>query len=106
MNDNRLIIEKATVKAMIEIYCKANNKCLTVCEECSNLIDYTFMRTDKCKYKQNKPSCKECKTHCYSPENRKKIREIMRFSGPRMIYYHPLLSLRHLFSKYRNSFKK
>jgi hypothetical protein len=27
---------------------------------------------------------------------REKIREIMRFSGPRMIFYHPIMAIRHL----------
>ncbi len=32
-----------------------------------------------------KPTCKNCKIHCYAPENRAKIREVMRFSGMHMI---------------------
>jgi hypothetical protein len=27
---------------------------------------------------------------------REKIKEIMRFSGPRMIFYHPIMAIRHL----------
>jgi hypothetical protein len=27
---------------------------------------------------------------------REKIREVMRFSGPRMMFYHPVMAVRHL----------
>lgn len=27
---------------------------------------------------------------------REKIREVMRFSGPRMIFYHPVMAVRHV----------
>jgi hypothetical protein len=45
---------------------------------------------------ETKTFCSNCKVHCYKPEMREKIREIMRFSGPRMIFYHPIMAIRHL----------
>ena len=36
---------------------------------------------------ETKTFCSNCKVHCYKPEMRKKIRAVMRFSGPRMIFY-------------------
>lgn len=36
------------------------------------------------------------KVHCYKPEMREKIREVMRFSGPRMIFHHPYLAIKHV----------
>jgi len=98
MGNRRIETEKATVKAMIEMYCKANHKEKGICEDCSQLIEYAMVRTDKCKYKAAKPACKVCKTHCYNLENRNKVKAIMRFSGPRMMFRHPLLALRHLLS--------
>lgn len=101
MSNKRIRIEKATVKAMIEIYCKHNHGGKMICDECSKLTDYALLRTDKCKYKENKPACQKCKTHCYKPEYREMIKKVMRFSGPRMIYKHPLLSIQHFFSKFK-----
>jgi hypothetical protein len=98
MSSKKIENEKATVKAMIEIYCKSKHDTGVRCEDCNQLIDYALLRTDKCKYKEEKPACKNCKTHCYSPEKRDKIKEVMRFSGPRMIFRHPILALRHLIS--------
>ena len=31
------------------------------------------------------------------PEMREKIRQVMRYSGPRMIFHHPIAALRHLY---------
>jgi hypothetical protein len=45
---------------------------------------------------ETKTFCSNCKVHCYKPEMREKIKEIMRFSGPRMIFYHPIMAIRHL----------
>ena len=99
MQSRKIQLEKATVKAMIEIYCKSNHKLENICDECNELIEYALLRTDKCKYQENKPACKNCTTHCYSLAKREKIRQVMRFSGPRMIYIHPILSIRHFISK-------
>ena len=40
--------------------------------------------------------CRNCKVHCYKPEMREKIREVMRYSGPRMIFHHPAAAIRHV----------
>ncbi len=101
MGKGKIETEKATVKAMIEIYCKANHKQNKICDECIQLIEYACLRAEKCKYQANKPACKDCKTHCYSPEKRNKIKEVMQFSGPRMFFRHPLLSISHLISKHK-----
>jgi len=73
--------EKMLVK-FIEVYCSAkhgSNKG-ELCSECSDLMDYAHTRLAKCPY-DPKPKCKNCETHCYKPEYRKKIQEVMRFSG-------------------------
>ena len=43
-----------------------------------------------------KTFCSVCKTHCYKPEMREQIRQVMRWSGPRMLFHHPVLAIRHL----------
>jgi len=93
---NRLSTEKKVVKAMIKIYCKANHKQIEICDDCNSLIEYALLRTDRCRYHENKPACKNCQTHCYNKENRNKIIEIMQFSGKRIVFRNPILSLKHL----------
>ena len=43
----------------------------------------------------DKPVCSKCPVHCYRPELRERIRGVMRYAGPRMLYRHPVLALRH-----------
>ena len=67
--------------------------------ELKELIDYACARLERCKYGIEKPACKNCPTHCYKSDMRQKIREVMRWSGPRMILFAPVAAIRHLMNK-------
>ena len=69
--------------------------------ECAALLDYACQRSDRCPFMETKTFCSNCKVHCYRPEMRRKIREVMRFSGPRMLLVHPVLAVRHLIESRR-----
>lgn len=89
--------EKRTVSLMIKLYCsKTHHTSKVLCEECEELLAYAMMRSDKCPFMETKTFCSNCKVHCYKPDMREKIRKVMRFSGPRMILYHPVMAMRHL----------
>ena len=87
--------EKETVSLMISIYCRKNHGGKELCPECAALDAYARSRIDHCPFMETKTLCSNCRVHCYRPEMRKKIREVMRFSGPRMVLYHPIMALRH-----------
>jgi ferredoxin len=95
----RIEREKYTVSLMIRLYCQRKEGNKSLCEQCSQLEEYAHKRLSACKYGEQKTSCKKCPTHCYRKNMREKIRQVMRFSGPRMILYHPLEAIRHLFEK-------
>lgn len=90
--------ELEVVKLMIELYCHKNHKAKhhELCPECQELYDYVVFRRGKCPWGDNKPFCQNCKIHCYKPDMREKIRTVMRFSGPRIVMYHPVIATRHL----------
>ena len=89
--------EKETVSQMIAIYCKKNHGTKGVlCPECTELEAYARQRSDKCPFMETKTFCYNCKVHCYQPEMREKIRAVMRFSGPRMLFVHPVMAIRHV----------
>ncbi len=89
--------EKLIVGEMIKLYCKKNHDTKNdLCSECQALKDYADMRSDKCPFMETKTFCSNCKVHCYKAEMREKIRQVMRFSGPRMIFHHPIMALNHL----------
>ena len=89
--------EKRIVGKMIKLYCKKQHKVKSgLCPECQALKKYAELRSDNCPFMENKTFCSNCKVHCYKKEMREKIRQVMRFSGPRMIFHHPVMAINHL----------
>lgn len=89
--------EKAVVELMITLYCQKQHKCgKELCIDCNTLLEYARLRSDRCPFMETKTFCSNCKIHCYKPDMREKIRQVMKFSGPRMIFYHPVLAIRHV----------
>ena len=95
----RIVWEKRTVSHMIKLWCRKNHGGKELCSECRALLDYSLSRLDHCKFGNAKTKCHKCPVHCYRPDMREKIRVVMRFSGPRMLLYHPLEALRYLLSR-------
>jgi hypothetical protein len=92
----RIRRERITVRAMIGMYCQHHHGGPGLCRACSELADYADERLDRCPYGGDKPACSNCPIHCYRPEPRARMREVMRFAGPRMLWRHPVLAVRHL----------
>ncbi len=89
--------EKEMVSYMIFLYCRKNHGYKgTLCPECDELNSYARQRSDKCFFMETKTFCSSCKVHCYKPEMREKIRTVMRYSGPRMLFHHPATAIRHV----------
>lgn len=102
--------EKRLIPVMIGMYCRHRHhpKKGELCPECQQLCDYALFRLDKCPFKVNKRFCSFCRIHCYVPEKRAQIKEVMRFAGPRMVFTHPLFAFKHVFQMiaYKNAQKK
>ncbi|WP_392566674.1 nitrous oxide-stimulated promoter family protein [Utexia brackfieldae] len=113
----RIREEKQAVGYMIALYCQRHhqprhsrstltqnglpqNRCpenkQTLCEHCQDLYDYAMQRLTLCRFGEDKPTCAHCPKHCYRKDYQRHIRQVMRFAGPRMIFYHPLIAIRHL----------
>lgn len=104
--------EKKMVSEMILLYCKKQHKSLRkasrlgkteLCPECAELENYARMRSDQCPFMETKTFCSNCKVHCYKPKMRERIRKIMRFSGPRMLFVHPVEAIRHVIESRREA---
>ncbi len=97
MSDHpRLRRERKTLEAMIGLACRGRHRTSeALCPECSALLQYAQGRLQKCPFAERKPTCARCPIHCYRPERRAEIREVMRYAGPRMVYRHPVLALFH-----------
>lgn len=94
--------EKEVVSQMISLYCKKKHGVTNgLCKECAQLEAYARERSDKCPFMETKTFCANCKVHCYKPVMREEIRSVMRYSGPRMIFTHPIMAIRHVIETHR-----
>lgn len=69
---------------------------IRLCPDCAALVSHAIEKRRKCPL-DPKPACKHCHIHCYGKDYRAKIREIMAFSGKRLILRGRLDLLRHYF---------
>ena len=90
--------EQYIVRQMIQLYCSRNHQHPKgeMCDECKALADYAEARSAHCPRMAEKTFCSNCTIHCYKPEMREKIRQVMRFSGPRILFYHPFMATWHV----------
>lgn len=96
----RLSTERKTVHALIKIFCRAHHAPdAALCPECQELEHYADERLSKCPFAENKPVCSRCRVHCYNKSMREQIRFVMRYSGPRLLFRHPLLAFKHIWHR-------
>lgn len=72
-----------------------SRKPLVLCPACSKLLHHGLIKRSHCR-QDPKPACKDCPTPCYDKAYRVKIREVMRFSGWRLLLRGRLDLLFHL----------
>jgi hypothetical protein len=98
----RIARESKTIEKMLLMYCrKYHDMQGTLCNECDELLRYALSRLEKCPFQEGKTTCAKCPVHCYKTDMREKIKEVMRSSGPRMVYLHPLIALLHVIDGFR-----
>ncbi|MGX7025946.1 nitrous oxide-stimulated promoter family protein [Vagococcus hydrophili] len=96
----KISFEKKTVSAMIEIYYKQFSDEAHQLEE-EDVANYAMARLNYCRFGEDKPTCKVCPVHCYKKSYKDKMQQIMRYSGPRMLIYHPVMSVEHFMKEWR-----
>ena len=104
-----------TLARFIEIYCREKHKdapkcacelkthdvamiagkSIDLCPECQRLLAHAFTKRTHCPM-HPKPACKNCPSHCYHPKYRAQIREVMKYSGRRLVLSGRLDLLFHL----------
>jgi hypothetical protein len=89
--------EIATIAAMVGMYCRGHHAPCDAkpCAECASLLAYATRRTERCVFGDAKPTCANCQVHCYTQVMRERVRAVMRWAGPRMVFRHPILAIRH-----------
>ncbi|WML38486.1 nitrous oxide-stimulated promoter family protein [Neobacillus sp. OS1-2] len=98
-NGRKVQKEKEIVRQMIVLYCRKNHHHNVLCKECLDLKNYALLRLSFCRFGEEKTACSNCKVHCYKPKYRQKMKAVMRYSGPWMMLYHPIYSVKHLLNR-------
>lgn len=91
--------EQYTVEQMIRIYCRYKEGNKTLCPACQELLHYAHKRLAHCPFGEKKSTCRSCTVHCYKPEMKLRMQAVMRYAGPRMLFFHPIAAIRHLIHK-------
>jgi hypothetical protein len=96
--------ELATIRAMVRIHCRNLHAPESgLCPDCAELMRYATRRLDRCVFGDGKPTCASCRVHCYNSAMRERIRAVMRYAGPRMMWRHPHLALAHVVDRRREA---
>ena len=98
---SRIAEEKQIVERMIRLYCRGKEAHAELCPSCQELLDYAHSRLSHCPFGEAKGSCRQCRSHCYKPDQRERMRAVMRYAGPRMLWHHPVTALLHLWRELR-----
>jgi predicted N-acetyltransferase YhbS len=88
--------EVATLGRMIDLYCRGHHPAPHPCKTCRSLLRYARGRLGACPFGEEKPVCSKCPIHCYGKVMRARVRDVMRYAGPRMMLHHPVSAVRHL----------
>ena len=113
--------EQGIVSQMIALYCKGNHSAhrsaplrerggemqqmregAALREQASGeRRDLCPARSEHCPFMEEKTFCSNCTVHCYRPEMLERIRTVMRYAGPRMLFHHPVMAIRHMIESQR-----
>lgn len=91
----RIEKEKRIIALMVQFYCKHKLQLNELPTEYAELITYAHRRLTHCKFGEQKKACKKCPIHCYAPQKREMMRQVMKWCGPRMLIWHPIITLKH-----------
>ena len=73
-----------------------------LCPSCREAIMSTLERASSCP-NGHSGNCQDCSIKCQRGESQKRIKEIMRYSAPRMAIRHPLMTIEYLRKKFRHA---
>jgi hypothetical protein len=98
--ERRIAREIKTLRAMLTIYCRAHHQSeRALCPDCEGLFTYAQGRLMRCPFQPDKPTCANCRVHCYQPEMRERVHAVMRYAGLRLPWRHPVLAVAHVLDR-------
>lgn len=114
--ERKLRRDLSTLVKFVEVYCRnlhehtpkedarlkvphldvLSDRAVDLCPACIKLLAHAVVKRERCRL-DPKPACKRCPSHCHRPRYREDIREVMKYSGRRLMLSGRLDYLWHLF---------
>ena len=98
----RIMREKRTVAAMVDIYCRAPHGSSGPVRQVRQAPGLRLLPARSLSVRREKTPCARCQVQCYGATMRTHIKEVMRYAGPRMLFRHPILALLHQWDNFRH----
>jgi hypothetical protein len=82
MTTGQIKKQQRLLRRFVQVFCTHHHETPSgeLCEQCDDLLGYAAARLAACPM-DPKPKCRDCPVHCYRPDYRRRIREVMKFSG-------------------------
>lgn len=98
--------DRATLEAIGSIYCRRHHRDIVkdgtgLCASCREAVEATLERAQSCP-NGHRDNCQDCSVKCQRGEGQQRIREIMRYAAPRMLFRHPLMTFVYLRKRLRS----
>lgn len=113
--DSRTTKDLRTLGRFIEVFCQGQHgsaqrsevtiaalditgtvgRPIMLCENCARLCAHAFVKRLHCRF-DDKPECKHCPNQCYHPRHQQQIRQVMKYSGRKLLMRGRLDYLLHL----------
>lgn len=69
-----------------------------LCPQCAEVVEYAMARTKRCP-NNHEGNCADCEIHCFNASMREQVRQMMAYAAPRMLFRHPIMTIRYLRKK-------
>ena len=97
--------DRAILEAIGTIYCRAHHaECAQdaagLCPECREVVETTLAKAQTCPYGHS-GNCQDCDTQCQRGTSKQRVKAMMRYAAPRMVYRHPLMTLSYVSKKFK-----
>lgn len=105
-DEARIKRDLRTLQAIGSIYCAAHHVDAPknphgMCAECAATIAFTHDRASNCP-NGHTGNCADCAIKCNRGEQQQRIKAIMKYAAPRMLFKHPLMTLEYALKKLRS----
>ncbi len=88
--------EAHTVACMIQIYCRGRHRKKQLCPSCQELLEITRLHLSECPPEDDRPFFSSHTIQCFKPEQREEIEQMLGYSGPRLLWHHPMIAIRYM----------